>query len=139
MTRFRSKLMLFFVPFFGLFSVVVFFYNHLETRAMIREEIRGKGRAMVESLSHACEFGVLTSDRALLNWATRDVAAHDGVVLLVVYDALGHVLLDLNGSAVSSSFPGPPVPGTTLREAELTVDKRLVAFDFLAPIYHASF
>lgn len=140
MMRFRSKLMLFFLPFFALFSIVVFFYNHLENRDMIREEIRGKGRVMVESLSHACEFGVLSSDATLLNWATRHVAAHDGVVLLVVYDALGNVLLERNQrSVVSSVFPGAPEPGMSVREREVRRDDHLVALDFLAPIYHASF
>ncbi|WP_236888728.1 ATP-binding protein [Desulfoluna limicola] len=140
MMRFRSKLMLFFLPFFALFSIVVFFYNHMENRDMIREEIRGKGRVMVESLSHACEFGVLSSDATLLNWATRNVAAHDGVVLLVVYDALGNVLLERNQRSVASSaFPGAPEPGMSVREREVRRDDRLVALDFLAPIYHASF
>lgn len=137
MMRFRSKMMLFFLPFFALFSTVIFFYNHLENRAMIREEVRGKGQVMVESLSHACERGVLTLDASLLNWATRDVAAHDEVVLLVVYDAVGNVLLDLNRSGASSAFPGPPVPGESIREGEVIHRNRLLALDFLAPIYHA--
>lgn len=136
---FRSKLLLFFLPFLAIFSIVVFFYNHLENRAMICEEIRGKGRVMVETLSHACEIGLLTSDVPLLSRITGHAAAHDGVALLAVYDASGHVLLDSSRGAEDASFPGPPEAGSAVREAEVRHDDRLVALDYLAPVYPAEY
>lgn len=105
MRSFKGKLILLFVPIYLLFSVALSLFSIVHHYKHVKSKIIEKGVAVIETLSHACEFGAVTYDKVLLDWATREIRSDKKVLQLVVYDPEGHVLFSHNEHGLAIELP----------------------------------
>ncbi len=140
MRSFQSKLLVFFIPFYLLFSLAISSYYILHNHSKIKEKIIEKGVCVVGTLSHACEFGVVTSDVTLLEWSTKAVLNDEKVLSLVVFNSDGHIIMEENKHKIDTTFPKREIDhlmltGGEILQRELIHKNSINYFDLVAPVY----
>ena len=140
MKSFQNKLLAFFIPFYLLFSIATSSFYIVHNQSVIKENIIENGTSVVKTLSHACEFGVVTYDVTLLEWATKEVIKDKRVLMTVVYDFNGNIIMENNRLNIDSTFPETDINhlqkkrGAILKR-QLTHENKIKYFDFIAPVH----
>lgn len=134
MQSFKGKLILLFIPIFLLFGGALSALSIVHHYTLIKSKIIDKGVAVVETLSHACEFGAVTYDSVLLDWATKEIRNDPKVLFLVVYDPNGHILFSHNEHGLSIDFPSESIAAASVVYREAETRDNVHTIDFTAPI-----
>jgi diguanylate cyclase (GGDEF)-like protein/PAS domain S-box-containing protein len=104
-------------------SVVLLTWYYTHTRVQDFDlELRQKGHAIAHQLAPACEYGVVTGNRGILNGLAQAAATEPDVQAVIITDARGDVLASSDHTGSTGRFPHALTFRSPIYQSEIRIN-----------------